>query len=108
MCCPKLLGPQLDTLWWKNSQEVNSHGLDVPEALPACGHWNLVAIRSEVSFQSASLSCTASRIDLRVIRLRRRLPSLRRRLLLGQRVHVTFTAVSIQCLPDKETPSESL
>lgn len=101
MCCPKLLGPQLDTLWWRNSQEVNSRRLDVPEALPACGHWNLVAIRSEVSFQSASLSCMASRIDLRVIRLRRRL-------LLGQRVHVAFPAVSIQCLPDKETPSESL
>ena len=97
MCCPKLLGPQLDTLWWRNSQEVNSHLLDVPEALPACGHQNLVAIQSEISFQSASLSCTASHMDLRVLHLRCRL-------LLGQRLHVAFSVVSTQCLADRRHP----
>lgn len=56
----------------------------------------------EVSFQSASLSCTASRIDLRGSRLRRRVAAA------GAAVYVAFPAVSIQCLPDKETPSESL
>lgn len=63
MCCQKLLGHQLDTLWWRNSQEVNSRLLEVPEALLVCGHLNLVVIRSEISFHSALLRCTASHID---------------------------------------------
>lgn len=61
------MGPQLDTLWRRNSQELNSCLPDVPEAMLARGHQHLVTIRYEISFHLTSLRPTASHIDHRVI-----------------------------------------